>query len=78
MGEIDYRGKYDNMSIWVGQVIRQTNELYQTLTEQIVLLTGENNQLRNDLDSTRCKISSLEDDIFNMENKAKIGKNEGE
>jgi len=51
MNDIDYKKKYNDMSYWVAKVIGQTNELYKTLSEQIVILIEENVQLRKTLES---------------------------
>ena len=51
MNNIDYKKKYNDMSYWVAKVIGQTNELYKTLSEQIVILIEENDQLRKTLES---------------------------
>jgi len=53
MNDIDYKKKYNDMSYWVAKVIGQTNELYKTLSEQIVMLIEENDQLRKALESKK-------------------------
>jgi len=53
MSDINYREKYEKISCWVSKVIEQTNELYKTLSEQIILLIEENDQLRINLDKEK-------------------------
>jgi len=69
MNDIDYKKKYNDMSYWVAKVIGQTNELYKTLSEQIVMLIEENDQLRKALESKK--------DMKNDEIKKRIEEIEG-
>ena len=53
MSDIDYKEKYEAMAHWASKVIVQSNELYETVTEQIVSLMGENKELREALEKEK-------------------------